>query len=635
MQEYNYYNLSPYKNTIYKDFYDELFNELGVNYIALGFPEQCSLVHQKAIYMPWDFINILCTPSMQAATGKIQTAHSYKLNDRMYDTRFEHMCFTYMLGVDLLIILKSKGYEIDGKTEVAFLLKLLLHDNGHGPFSHPFEEMVDGYKGMHEDIGARNIKEEHETFECLEKIYPGLANYIINFNELEPYGLHEVVEGIFDLDRAAFLIIDTWLSNPNLYPENSYQEANNLITSIYNIFHNIILKNGHIFYNPNCFHDIEYFIGKRKYNYCHIYQEKGRVLDDLLLHEFGLELERQPESEKFKTILKRVEDFKKFLAEIRKKKAQINLAEYYQYIDIDIEQIASLALLYDNPVLSMYARLFASPYHYMTHYFNIEVSKTPAETKPSAVSFNTINKIGIYKSTEKEHIIFYNPETDIYFDYKDAKERTIDIEPIIEYYTFTKKKGSKLKHETELRRHFYNYLLTNSQEKLKACHRQLYFEENPETRSIIENIIEILQYLCQGFSLEKYSQEKGISMNQILAFLSYFKSDLKWSKCATFLSLNSETLSIYFAELAFPEKEEAVEFTRHIEEILEYNQSLVDYGEYSKNQLLTSLIYQEENIIFIDLAILNSIYISKKVRESIESMMHEKEHILRKTFKKS
>lgn len=59
MNKYTFHNLNPYKNTIYKDFYDRLFHDLGTYYTMLGFPENCGTICNKAIYMPWDFIDLL------------------------------------------------------------------------------------------------------------------------------------------------------------------------------------------------------------------------------------------------------------------------------------------------------------------------------------------------------------------------------------------------------------------------------------------------------------------------------------------------------------------------------------------------------------------------------------------------
>jgi len=41
MNNYTFYNLNPYRNTIYKEFYDHLFHELGTHYTMLGFPDNC------------------------------------------------------------------------------------------------------------------------------------------------------------------------------------------------------------------------------------------------------------------------------------------------------------------------------------------------------------------------------------------------------------------------------------------------------------------------------------------------------------------------------------------------------------------------------------------------------------------
>lgn len=629
MEKYSFHNLNPYKNTIYKDFYDRLFHDLETYYTMLGFPENCGTICNKAIYMPWDFIDLLGTRAMKASFGKIQTAHSYKQNDRMEDSRYEHMCFAYMLGVDLLLILEKNGYQIDAKTEVAFLLKLLLHDNGHGPFSHPFEEMVDGYKGMHEDIGDRNLQEDQELQGYLEGIFPGLTNYIIHFKEQEPYGLHELVEGIFDLDRAAFLILDSWLSNEKLFPENSWQNVQKLIQDIYVIFENIMLVNGKVFYNPNCFYEMERFIGKRAYNYIHLYNEPGERLDDMLLHEYGVQLLKQKSiPNTFTTLLKSVIDFKQFLKEMKEKQAAINLDDYFQYIDQDIHRIVHLSELFENEDLRFCARGFLASNARMMQPFILEETnskKYEEETTKDRSLMHAKVKINIYKSTPEEHIIFMNPDTGEQIDFKDMQERTLDITPIQKFYLFHRKKAEKpLANEALLREIFTDYFYTHSENALLNCSIGESYEKNSINKQKFKVLIPLLEHLSKGKPIEEYAKQHHMSFTQLYVILSFYTYDTKWADFATFMTLPSEGLHICFKEISFDSSNLMEKFLTKIRELLETNVPNTDTPTYCPNMLFERLCISKSNIVFLDLALLNSIEISEMTRKKILGLCEQR-----------
>ena len=59
--------------------------------------------------------------------------------------------------------LKNKGHEITTKEEQAVLIAILLHDVGHGPFSHALEHsIVSGIN--HEDISMLIMDKLNEEF---------------------------------------------------------------------------------------------------------------------------------------------------------------------------------------------------------------------------------------------------------------------------------------------------------------------------------------------------------------------------------------------------------------------------------------------------------------------------------------
>ena len=85
----------------------------------------------------------------------------------------EHSRFSHSLGVYELarrVIEEIKSYhEFTQREELLFLSAALLHDLGHGPYSHSFE-LISPVK--HEEMTVRMITEDSEIHDILEKALP-------------------------------------------------------------------------------------------------------------------------------------------------------------------------------------------------------------------------------------------------------------------------------------------------------------------------------------------------------------------------------------------------------------------------------------------------------------------------------
>ena len=79
-------------------------------------------------------------------------------------TRFHHAIGAMWLMVEALKVLQSKGIQITEQEEEAAIIAILLHDIGHGPFSHALEHtIVSGVN--HEDISAMLMKKLNQEFD--------------------------------------------------------------------------------------------------------------------------------------------------------------------------------------------------------------------------------------------------------------------------------------------------------------------------------------------------------------------------------------------------------------------------------------------------------------------------------------
>ncbi len=121
-------------------------------------------------------------------------------------SRFQHCLGALYLMENALKSLKSKGVRISSEEEEAVMVAILLHDIGHGPFSHALESSI--IRGItHEDISLLLMRKLNETFggrlDLAIDIFTG--TYGRKF-------FHELISGQLDMDRLDYLGRDSFFT---------------------------------------------------------------------------------------------------------------------------------------------------------------------------------------------------------------------------------------------------------------------------------------------------------------------------------------------------------------------------------------------------------------------------------------
>jgi HD superfamily phosphohydrolase len=102
--------------------------------------------------------------------------------------------------------LRNKGVNISMEEEEATFIAILLHDAGHGPFSHALEKAI--INGItHEDLSLLLMKKLNETYGG--KL--GLAIEIFRGTYPRKF-LHELISGQIDMDRLDYLRRDSFFT---------------------------------------------------------------------------------------------------------------------------------------------------------------------------------------------------------------------------------------------------------------------------------------------------------------------------------------------------------------------------------------------------------------------------------------
>jgi len=121
-------------------------------------------------------------------------------------TRFQHAMGAMHLMGQAVDVIRSRGYEITTEEAEAVTIAILLHDIGHGPFSHSLEHSI--IKGVsHEKISLMFMEELNEVF----KGRLSLAIRIFQ-NKYHKKFLHQLVSSQLDMDRLDYLKRDSYFT---------------------------------------------------------------------------------------------------------------------------------------------------------------------------------------------------------------------------------------------------------------------------------------------------------------------------------------------------------------------------------------------------------------------------------------
>jgi HD superfamily phosphohydrolase len=159
------------------------------------------------IKIPSQFIyELLEHPVIQRLRRIKQLGLTYYVYPGATHTRFQHALGAVYLMDQAIHNIRLKGHEITEEESEAVLAVILLHDVGHGPFSHALEESIIHHI-THEDLSALLMQKLNEEY----KGKLTLALEIFN-NRYEKKFLHQLVSSQLDMDRLDYLRRDSFFT---------------------------------------------------------------------------------------------------------------------------------------------------------------------------------------------------------------------------------------------------------------------------------------------------------------------------------------------------------------------------------------------------------------------------------------
>lgn len=157
--------------------------------------------------IPNDLIfDVLQHPYVQRLNRIRQLGLSYLVYPGAMHSRFGHSIGAMHLMQEAIMSLRLKGVAITEQEETSAMIAILLHDIGHGPFSHVLEHtLVDGV--THEDISLLMMERINEDLKGQ------LTTAIAIFkNEYPKHFLHQLISSQLDVDRMDYLCRDSFFT---------------------------------------------------------------------------------------------------------------------------------------------------------------------------------------------------------------------------------------------------------------------------------------------------------------------------------------------------------------------------------------------------------------------------------------
>lgn len=205
-----------------------------------------------------DLVNLLIAhPYYQRLRRIYQMAMAHLVYPGAVHTRLHHSLGAYHLMRCALQELTSKGIEITAEEQQGAKIAILLHDIGHGPFSHALEHVLaEGFH--HEELSLMLIKE-------LNKQFNGKLQLAIDIftNQYPKKFLHQLVSGQLDVDRMDYLSRDSFFTGVN-EGTIAYDRILKMLT----------VHNGELMVEEKGIYSIEKFLVARRLMYWQVYLHK-------------------------------------------------------------------------------------------------------------------------------------------------------------------------------------------------------------------------------------------------------------------------------------------------------------------------------------------------------------------------
>jgi uncharacterized protein len=314
-------------------------------------------------------------------------------------SRLHHSLGAYHLMCLTLAELQLKNIKITETEAQGAKIAILLHDIGHGPFSHALEGQI-----------AAGLHHEHislQIMQALNKEFNGaLKTAIAIFTNKHPKRfLHQIVSGQLDVDRMDYLSRDSFFSG-----------VSEGVIGYDRIIKMLTVVNNQLVVEEKGLHSIEKFLIARRLMYAQVYLHKTVIASEAMLVQIIQRVKHLLQ----KGIMQGSGNLYNFLIEqnITTPLSKKLLASYCQLDDVDIVYQIKLWQNHTDKVLSILC----------TNWLNRELFKCKLSAKPVSkkIKLETSKQLAIKYGLSKGEGSWLVQQGDISNDmYKQHKENII------------------------------------------------------------------------------------------------------------------------------------------------------------------------------------------------------------------
>lgn len=210
--------------------------------------------------------DIIAHPCYQRLRRIHQMAMAHLVYPGAVHTRLHHSLGAYHLMCQAVTELRSKGTIITDEEEVAVKAAILLHDVGHGPFSHALEHRL--VQNMHhEDLSLGIMRMMNEDL-------GGRLDLAIKLftNEYPKPFLHQLISGQLDMDRMDYLTRDSFFTG-----------VSEGVIGYDRILKMLVVKDDELMVEEKGIYSVEKFLIARRQMYWQVYLHKTVLAGEKML----------------------------------------------------------------------------------------------------------------------------------------------------------------------------------------------------------------------------------------------------------------------------------------------------------------------------------------------------------------